>query len=155
MKKASDSILAEFLRPKSPQRKRDARTTMVSIERRKFLENCAEYAVFDLRQEMGPVRIAFSRVVRRYRKQRGLSQEEFAAIVGMDRTYPSLLERARRTPTIGLMVQMAVACKVTPVEFWCEFLNELREVPQAQKARELRDALRRAESEAEKALALN
>jgi transcriptional regulator with XRE-family HTH domain len=54
------------------------------------------------------VAIAFGRVLRDLRTQKGLSQEELALIGDFDRTYPSMLERGLRTPTIGMIFQIAV-----------------------------------------------
>ena len=51
--------------------------------------------------------------LRRLRTERGLSQEAFADVVGIHRTYISDLERAARNPTIKLVDAVAVALKVT------------------------------------------
>jgi transcriptional regulator with XRE-family HTH domain len=51
--------------------------------------------------------------LRRLRAERGLSQETFADVVGIHRTYISDLERAARNPTIKLVDAVAVALKVT------------------------------------------
>jgi len=53
------------------------------------------------------VAIAFGRVLREARKQKGLSQEELAGEAEFDRTYPSLLERGLRTPTLTVLFQLA------------------------------------------------
>ena len=53
------------------------------------------------------VAIAFGRVLREARKLKGLSQEELAADAEFDRTYPSLLERGLRTPTLTVLFQLA------------------------------------------------
>ncbi|MES2288439.1 MAG: helix-turn-helix transcriptional regulator [Pseudomonadota bacterium] len=51
--------------------------------------------------------------LRRLRGERGLSQEAFADVVGIHRTYISDLERGARNPTIKLVDTVAVALKVT------------------------------------------
>ena len=53
------------------------------------------------------VAIAFGRVLREARKAKGLSQEELAGEAEFDRTYPSLLERGLRTPTLTVIIQLA------------------------------------------------
>ncbi len=53
------------------------------------------------------VAIAFGRVLREARKQKGLSQEDLAGDAEFDRTYPSLLERGLRTPTLTVLFQLA------------------------------------------------
>jgi transcriptional regulator with XRE-family HTH domain len=54
--------------------------------------------------------------LRRLRADRGLSQEAFADVVGIHRTYISDLERASRNPTIRLVDAVAVALGVTASE---------------------------------------
>ena len=53
------------------------------------------------------VAVAFGRVLRETRKAKGLSQEALAAEAEFDRTYPSLLERGLRTPTLTVIIQLA------------------------------------------------
>jgi transcriptional regulator with XRE-family HTH domain len=55
------------------------------------------------------VAVAFGKVLRESRKQKGLSQEELAGACEFDRTYPSLLERGLRTPTITILLDIADA----------------------------------------------
>jgi transcriptional regulator with XRE-family HTH domain len=53
------------------------------------------------------VAIAFGDVLRELRQQRGLTQEGLAAVGGFHRTYPSLLERGLRTPSLCVLFQLA------------------------------------------------
>lgn len=57
---------------------------------------------------------AFGTVLRAARRDAGLSQEEMAEQAGLDRTYPSLLERGRRTPTLLAIVRIAEALSIEP-----------------------------------------
>jgi transcriptional regulator with XRE-family HTH domain len=50
---------------------------------------------------------AFGNVLRTARKARGLTQEALAEIGQFDRSYPSLLERGLRTPTLTSIVRLA------------------------------------------------
>ena len=59
---------------------------------------------------------AFGEVLRELRRDRGMSQEALAEACGCDRTYPSLLERGLRTPTLTSMVRLADALQVAPAE---------------------------------------
>jgi transcriptional regulator with XRE-family HTH domain len=52
---------------------------------------------------------AFGRVLKERRKSKGISQEELAFRTEFDRTYPSLLERGLRTPTLGMILAFARA----------------------------------------------
>jgi transcriptional regulator with XRE-family HTH domain len=54
---------------------------------------------------------AFGATLRLVRKERRLSQERVAEGADMDRTYPSLLERSTRSPTLGMVVALAHALR--------------------------------------------
>jgi transcriptional regulator with XRE-family HTH domain len=51
--------------------------------------------------------------LRKLRETVGVSQEEFAHIVGIHRTYVSDLERGTRNPTIVVVEKIAQALKVS------------------------------------------
>lgn len=53
------------------------------------------------------VRQLFGTNVRRLRLEKGLSQEEFGFVAGIDRTYVSGVERGLRNPTIVLAEKFA------------------------------------------------
>jgi transcriptional regulator with XRE-family HTH domain len=57
---------------------------------------------------------AYGKVLRELRKEAGLTQEELASEAGLDRTYPSLLERGLRTVTLTNLISIAKALKVKP-----------------------------------------
>jgi transcriptional regulator with XRE-family HTH domain len=59
------------------------------------------------------VAIAFGRVLRETRRQKGLSQEDLAGEAEFDRTYPSLLERGLRTPTLTVILELAEVLNVS------------------------------------------
>lgn len=59
---------------------------------------------------------AFARVLRAARHKAGLSQEELAFRAGLDRTYPSLLERGLRQPTVAVAFVLAEALNLGPAE---------------------------------------
>lgn len=60
--------------------------------------------------------IAFGETVRRLRLQRGLSQDEFAAVADLHRTYVGGIERGERNPTLTSIYRIAQALGVTPSE---------------------------------------
>jgi len=57
---------------------------------------------------------AFGKVLVSCRHTAKISQEELAFRAGLDRTYPSLLERGLRQPTIGRFMAIAYALKIDP-----------------------------------------
>jgi len=59
----------------------------------------------DIRQLVG-------RNVRKFRVEKGLTQEEFAARSGFSQQYLSDLERGRRNPTIVSILELAMALGV-------------------------------------------
>ncbi|MBS0422617.1 MAG: helix-turn-helix transcriptional regulator [Proteobacteria bacterium] len=56
---------------------------------------------------------AFGRVVREMRNALSMSQEDLAGEAGLDRTYPSLLETGKRTPTLTVIMSIARVFSVT------------------------------------------
>lgn len=59
---------------------------------------------------------AFGRVLREYRLTLDLSQEELAERADLDRTYPSLLERGLRSPSLEMLFRIAEALAIDPAE---------------------------------------
>jgi transcriptional regulator with XRE-family HTH domain len=58
------------------------------------------------------IREVFARNLRRYRQQRGLSQEALAHEAGIDRTYISALERSVYSPSITTVEKLAAVLEV-------------------------------------------
>lgn len=56
--------------------------------------------------------VAFARRLRRIRQERGLSQEQLAALAGLDRTYVSSCEAGRRNATIRTIDRLSAALSV-------------------------------------------
>jgi transcriptional regulator with XRE-family HTH domain len=73
------------------------------------------------------VAVAFGWVLRSLRRARGLSQEDLAAIADLDRTYPSLLERGLRTPTLTVVIDFGRALRVEPAQLVSATIERLRE----------------------------
>jgi len=60
------------------------------------------------------------------RQRKGLSQEDLALRAGLDRTYPSLLERGQRQPTLAVVLAMAQVLEVSPAVLVNRTLEECR-----------------------------
>lgn len=73
---------------------------------------------------------AFGQALRAARLARGLSQEQLAEGAQLDRTYPSLLERGLRTPTLSVVIEIAQALGLEPAQLVFRTLERLQEEPQ-------------------------
>lgn len=71
------------------------------------------------------VAVAFGKVLRECRKEKGLSQEDLAGDADFDRTYPSLLERGLRTPTLTVLFAIAKVLGVPAANMVTNTLEEL------------------------------
>jgi len=56
--------------------------------------------------------VAFGKGVRAMRKNKGLSQEAFAALAGIDRSYMGHIERGEKNITLTKIYQISNALKV-------------------------------------------
>ena len=63
-------------------------------------------AAIEIGQGQDP-RVALGRAVHRQRIKLGISQEDFADQVGLDRTYVSGIERGIRNPTLLVLLRLA------------------------------------------------
>ena len=66
------------------------------------------------------LRRSLAKNVRNWRTRNGMSQEAFADLVGLHRTYVSQIECEKRAPTIDVIQQMAEAMKLSA----CDLLGE-------------------------------
>jgi transcriptional regulator with XRE-family HTH domain len=74
------------------------------------------------------VAIAFGRVLREVRLQKGLSQDRLASLCDFDRTYPSLLERGLRSPTLAMIFRLSQALDINASLLVTRTQDELRRV---------------------------
>jgi len=71
------------------------------------------------------VAVAFGKVLKDLRMQVGMTQEELAVEAEFDRTYPSLLERGLRTPTLSVIISLAKVLKTTAPALVNKTLEEM------------------------------
>ena len=64
----------------------------------------------------GDLQRTLGKNLRAYREQRGLSQEAFADVVGVHRTYMGGVERGERNLTLRSVERLAAALRVSPLE---------------------------------------
>jgi transcriptional regulator with XRE-family HTH domain len=67
------------------------------------------------------VALKISIVVKQRRKSLGISQEQFALMVGIDRTYASQIERSIANPSLAVLCNIASELKIT----LCQLLGEM------------------------------
>ena len=77
------------------------------------------------------MRVLVGENVRRTRKLRGLTQEQFAVKSGFSQQYLSSLENGKRNPSIITLYEIAVALSVEPAEL----LRPLRVKPNVKQTR--------------------
>ena len=63
------------------------------------------------------IETAFGIVLKRLRNENHFSQDELADISGFHRTYLSLLERGRKTPSLGTIEKLAQALGIQMHQF--------------------------------------
>ncbi|MBI3661694.1 MAG: helix-turn-helix transcriptional regulator [Acidobacteria bacterium] len=56
----------------------------------------------------------FGTELRKLRETRGLTQEELAERAGVHRTYVSLLERNKKSPTLDVLFRVCRALRIAP-----------------------------------------
>lgn len=62
------------------------------------------------------IRDTFAQNIKKYRRQRGMSQEELAFLADIDRTYVSALERKVYGASLDVIASIAKALDVEPHE---------------------------------------
>jgi transcriptional regulator with XRE-family HTH domain len=61
-----------------------------------------------------------ARNLRRIRQEKGLSQEELAYAVGINKNYVGMIERCENSPTVDMIERLAKALKVKPMQLFEE-----------------------------------
>jgi len=56
-----------------------------------------------------------ARNLRRVRQERGLTQEELADEVGINRNYVGMIERGENSPTVAMIERLSKALKIDPM----------------------------------------
>jgi transcriptional regulator with XRE-family HTH domain len=67
---------------------------------------------------MEDVRVRFGRALRERRRKLGVSQEEFADLCGLDRTYVGGIERGERNVALVNIEKLAKALKISLSELF-------------------------------------
>lgn len=71
-----------------------------------------------MRPSTNPILLkALAAALKERRNELGLTQEDVAGAAGIDRPYVTLIEAARKQPTISVLWRLAVAIDLTPPDF--------------------------------------
>lgn len=71
------------------------------------------------------LRNAFASIIIRRRESRGWSQEDFAEISGVERSYITRMEQGNNTPTLATIFKLSKALKIKPKRLVREVEDEL------------------------------
>ena len=69
---------------------------------------------------------AFGATLRATRREQGVSQDALSAACDFDRTYPSLLERGLRHPTLAMLLRLSDALHLEPERLLTQTVARLR-----------------------------
>jgi transcriptional regulator with XRE-family HTH domain len=81
--------------------------------------------------QISEISAIFGEVLRHYRVERDISQEELAYLAGVDRTFISRLERGVRQPTITTLIGIGLALDVSAADLVRETEQVYRKQPKA------------------------
>lgn len=59
---------------------------------------------------------AFSQALQELRKEKKLTQDDLAHLMGIERPYISQIERSIKQPSLVMMYKLATALKMSPIE---------------------------------------
>ncbi|MBJ8440235.1 helix-turn-helix domain-containing protein [Acinetobacter junii] len=63
---------------------------------------------------MSELTVQFGQLVRKYRKERNMSQEQLALLCNMDRSYLGRIERGEVNPTLEKIYELAENLEIQP-----------------------------------------
>lgn len=79
-------------------------------------------------EERRPEIVAFGVVLRRYRKQQGMTQEQVSWNSGVDRKFISRMEGGGQEPALGTIVRLTTAMGVDLGEFMSAVGSEIKKI---------------------------
>ena len=66
----------------------------------------------------------FGRILQEERKAKKISQEKLAKLAGLDRTFISLIENGKRSPTFSTILKICSALEIAPSELFSMYEKE-------------------------------
>ena len=71
------------------------------------------------------IKTSFSKVLKKYRAETGISQKELSDKAGLHRNEIGLIERKKRAPSVETIIKIARGLEIQNREFFDEFLKDL------------------------------
>jgi transcriptional regulator with XRE-family HTH domain len=66
----------------------------------------------------------FGKILQEERKAKKISQEKLAKLTGLDRTFISLIENGKRSPTFSTILKICSALEILPSELFSKFEDQ-------------------------------
>ena len=63
----------------------------------------------------------FGKILQEERKAKKISQEKLAKLTGLDRTFISLIENGKRSPTFSTILKICSALEISPSELFSKY----------------------------------
>jgi transcriptional regulator with XRE-family HTH domain len=63
----------------------------------------------------------FGKILQEERKAKKISQEKLANLTGLDRSFISLIENGKRSPTFSTILKICSALEISPSELFSKF----------------------------------
>jgi transcriptional regulator with XRE-family HTH domain len=66
----------------------------------------------------------FGKILQEERKAKKISQEKLAKLTGLDRTFISLIENGKRSPTFSTILKICSALEISPSKLFSKFEDQ-------------------------------
>jgi transcriptional regulator with XRE-family HTH domain len=66
----------------------------------------------------------FGKILQEERKAKKISQEKLAKLTGLDRTFISLIENGKRSPTFSTILKICSALEISPSELFSKYEDQ-------------------------------
>jgi len=63
----------------------------------------------------------FGTILQEERKSKNISQEKLSKLTGLDRTFISLIENGKRSPTLTTILKISAALEISPSDLFLKF----------------------------------
>lgn len=67
----------------------------------------------------------FGKIIQEERKAKKISQEKLSKLTGLDRTFISLIENGKRSPTLTTIIKISSALHISPSDLFLKFEDQI------------------------------